>query len=34
MLEAIDRARVRADPAAQIAAWREIGKMLGYYAPE
>lgn len=31
---AIDDARVLADPTAQIAGWREIGRMLGYYEPE
>lgn len=33
-LEAIEQAKVMADPAVQIAGWREIGKMCGYYAPE
>lgn len=28
--EAIDQAQVMADPMAQIAGWREIGKMLGF----
>ena len=32
--EAIDIARVRSDPSAMIAGWREIAKMCGYYAPE
>jgi phage terminase small subunit len=32
--EAIDVARLRSDPAAMIAGWREIAKMCGYYAPE
>lgn len=31
---AIDDAKLQGDPTAQIAGWREIGKMLGYYAPE
>jgi len=34
LLEAVAMARVQGDPAAQIAGWREIGKMLGYYVPE
>ena len=33
MLEAIDMARMEADPTAMIAGWREIGKICGYYAP-
>ena len=33
-LEAITLAQVKADPAAMIAGWREIGKVLGFYAPE
>ena len=32
--EAIEIARLRSDPAAMIAGWREIAKMCGYYAPE
>ena len=32
--DAIHDAKILADPNAQIAGWREIGKMLGYYAPE
>jgi phage terminase small subunit len=31
---AIADAKLQADPTAQISGWREIGKMLGYYAPE
>jgi phage terminase small subunit len=34
MLDAIDVAKVQANPMAQIAGWREIGKMLGFYQPE
>lgn len=30
MLEAIDQAKLIADPMAQIAGWREIAKILGY----
>ena len=33
MLEAIDMARMMAEPASMIAGWREIGKICGYYAP-
>ena len=33
-LDAIEQAKMMADPAVQIAGWREIGKMVGYYAPE
>ena len=32
--EAAALAKQKGDPAAMIAAWREIGKMCGYYAPE
>jgi phage terminase small subunit len=31
--EAIDLARIKADPVAMIAGWREIGKMCGFYEP-
>lgn len=34
MLEAIDMAKIQADPGNMIAGWREIAKMCGYYAPE
>jgi phage terminase small subunit len=33
-LDAIEQAKLMSDPAVQIAGWREIGKMCGYYAPE
>lgn len=33
-LEAIEQAKLMSDPAVQIAGWREIGRMCGYYAPE
>lgn len=33
LLEAVELARERADPAAMISAWREIGRLCGYYAP-
>ena len=33
MMEAIDMARMMAEPASMIAGWREIGKICGYYAP-
>jgi hypothetical protein len=32
--EAIEVGRLKADPSAMIAGWREIAKMCGYYAPE
>lgn len=32
--EAINLARLNADPATMIKGWTEIGKMLGHYAPE
>jgi phage terminase small subunit len=31
--EAIEMAKLMADPQAMIAGWREVGKMCGYYAP-
>ena len=34
LLEAVALAQTKADPAAMISGWREIGKMLGFYAPE
>lgn len=34
LLEAVDIARVQADPAALVKAWSEIGRLCGYYAPE
>jgi len=33
-LEAIDIARLQADPATMIKAWSEVARMCGYYAPE
>jgi len=32
--EAITDAKLTSDPTAQIAGWREIAKLLGFYAPE
>jgi phage terminase small subunit len=32
--EAVAMARVKRDPGAMIAAWREIGKACGFFAPE
>ncbi len=32
--KAADIAQTMADPSAMVAAWRELGKMLGFYAPE
>ena len=34
LLEAVHMARVQSNPAGMIAGLREIGKMLGFYAPE
>lgn len=34
MLEAIEFAKMQADPGNMISGWREIAKMCGYYAPE
>jgi len=34
MMEAIDMAKVQADPEVMIQGWREVGRMCGYYAPE
>ena len=34
MFEAIEDAKLIADPMAQIRGWAEIGKMYGHYAPE
>lgn len=33
MLSAIEQAKLLADPTAQIAGWREVAKMCGYYEP-
>lgn len=32
--DAIDQAKLLADPTAQISGWREIAKMCGYYEPQ
>ncbi len=34
MMDAVADAKALADPMAQIAGWREIAKICGYYAPE
>lgn len=34
LLEGVAQAKCQANPAAMIAGWREIGKMLGYFAPQ
>lgn len=34
MLDAIDDAKIQADPMAQIAGWRELGKAHGHYEPK
>ena len=33
LLEAVEIARVQADPSAMVKAWSEIARMCGYYAP-
>ncbi len=33
MLDAIEMAKLMAEPSSMIAGWREIGKLCGYYAP-
>ena len=33
LLEAVEMAKIQADPTAMIAGWREVGKMCGYYEP-
>jgi hypothetical protein len=32
--EGVDLARILADPKTMVAGWKEIGEMLGYYAPQ
>ena len=34
LVEAIEVARAKQDPAAMIAGWREVGRICGYYTPE
>lgn len=34
MMEAIDDAKLLSDPLTQIAGWREVAKICGFYAPE
>jgi phage terminase small subunit len=34
MMEAIEMAKIKADPEVMIQGWREVGRMCGYYAPE
>lgn len=34
MLYAIEQAKLLADPSAQIAGWREVAKICGYYEPQ
>lgn len=34
MMEAVNQAKILADPLTQIAGWREIAKVCGFYAPE
>lgn len=33
-LEAIDLAKMQADPSSMINGWKEVGRMLGFYAPD
>lgn len=33
LIEAVDMAKLMAEPSTMVAGWREIGKMCGYYAP-
>jgi len=34
LMEAVDIARIQAEPATMVKAWAEIARMCGYYAPE
>ncbi len=34
LLEAVEQAKEQGNPAAMIAGWREVGRMLGFYEPE
>lgn len=34
LLEAVVEAKAKRDPSAMVSAWREIGRMLGFYAPD
>jgi phage terminase small subunit len=34
MMEAIDDAKILSDPLTQIAGWREVAKICGFYAPD
>lgn len=34
IMESIDMARTMAEPATMISGWKEIAKIMGYYAPE
>lgn len=33
-LEAVDLARIKGEPMAMVAGWREVGKMCGFYEPQ
>lgn len=33
LLEAVEMAKLMAEPATMVSGWREVGKMCGYYAP-
>lgn len=34
LLDAIDRARLAGEPNTEINGWKEVSKMMGFYAPE
>ncbi len=34
LLEAVQMAREQQEPAAMVSAWRELGRLMGFYAPE
>jgi len=34
VLDAIDRARLAGEPATEINGWKEVAKLMGFYAPE
>ena len=34
VLDAIDRARLEGEPNTEIQGWKEVAKLMGYYAPE
>lgn len=34
LIDAVEQAKLIADPLAQVAAWKELGKLCGFYRPE